>query len=707
MPSLLPDYEYDIFISYRHNDNRTGWVTEFVKNLQEELAAAIKEPVSVYFDSNPHDGLLETHNVHRSLERKLKCLIIIPILSRTYCDTKSFAWQHEFLAFHQMATQDAFGKDVKLRNGNVASRILPLRIHEIDEEDKVLFEKESGGRLRPIDFIYKESGVNRPLIPGDKPETNLNRSSYRNQINKTANAIHEIISALRSTETAVIEKQIRVQPPQISIFSRYKIAFIMTALIAVLSIGYFLYSKSVGMAVSQSEDPKSIAVMPFVNMSNDPDQEYFSDGISEELLNMLGKVPSLKVVGRSSSFSFKGKNEDAKVIGQKLGATHLLEGSVRKDGNRIRIIAHLTRVADATNLWSETYDREMENIFDMQEEIAAAVVGELKLRLFDHQITAKRSSPEVYNLILMANHLNDRRSEEDVKKAIEIYRQALAIDSLDAMAWAYLSSAYLTQATERYELPEEAFPKAIKTSMHAIRLDDKCAQAHQSLGVLKIFYEWDWEGARKELTRALELDPANNSALRNLGILHGVFDDPECFSLLNKSISRDPMSPVTYVNLILFQINAAKLDEARKTLETYKNVVSGTWAESPYYFYAALIHIFQNQPDVALEVIASGPADKRNNREFIRALAYHLSGDTKLSGENLQQFIAGQPRAGGAVAKLYAFRNEKDLAFEWINRAIQGKHFGLLDIITTPLFDNIRTDPRYNDALKTMNLHSD
>src|SRR5882762_5413000 len=141
MPSLIQDYEYDIFISYRHNDNRTGWVTEFVKALQEELAATIKEPASVYFDSNPHDGLLETHNVDKSLEGKLKCLIFIPILSRTYCDAKSFAWQHEFLAFNQMAAQDAFGKDIKLRNGNVTSRILPLRIHEIEEEDKQLIEK--------------------------------------------------------------------------------------------------------------------------------------------------------------------------------------------------------------------------------------------------------------------------------------------------------------------------------------------------------------------------------------------------------------------------------------------------------------------------------------------------------------------------------------------------------------------------------------
>ena len=153
MASVLPDFAYDIFISYRHNDNRSGWVTEFVKALQEELAATIKEPVSVYFDSNPHDGLLETHNVDKSLETKLKSLIFLPILSQTYCDPKSFAWQHEFVAFNKLAKEDHFGRDITVSNGNVASRILPIKIHDLDAEGKTTIENEIGGVLRAIDFI--------------------------------------------------------------------------------------------------------------------------------------------------------------------------------------------------------------------------------------------------------------------------------------------------------------------------------------------------------------------------------------------------------------------------------------------------------------------------------------------------------------------------------------------------------------------------
>jgi hypothetical protein len=164
MSSLVPGFEYDIFISYRHKDNKyDGWVSDFVANLKRELGATFKEEVSVYFDENPTDGLLETHNVDKSLQQKLKCLIFIPIVSQTYCDPKSFAWQHEFCAFNRMAKADSLGRDIKLKNGNFSSRILSIKIHSLDPKDKALIENELGEILRSIDFIFKSAGVNRPL----------------------------------------------------------------------------------------------------------------------------------------------------------------------------------------------------------------------------------------------------------------------------------------------------------------------------------------------------------------------------------------------------------------------------------------------------------------------------------------------------------------------------------------------------------------
>ena len=201
MASIVSSFEYDIFISYRHNDNRSGWVTEFVKALQEELAATIKEPVSVYFDINPHDGLSETHDVDESLKEKLKCLIFIPIVSQTYCDTKSFAWRHEFIAFRKQAREDVFGLKVKLQNSNVASRILPIRIHDLDNADLQQIETELGSVLRSVDFIFRSSGVVRPLLANEiDPKSNLEHTYYRDQLNKVVRAIKELVMAMKSPQ---------------------------------------------------------------------------------------------------------------------------------------------------------------------------------------------------------------------------------------------------------------------------------------------------------------------------------------------------------------------------------------------------------------------------------------------------------------------------------------------------------------------------
>jgi hypothetical protein len=267
MASIIQGYEYDIFISYRQNDNKyDNWVTEFVTNLNRELEATIKDKINIYVDENPQDGLLETNNVDKSLANKLKSLIFIPILSQTYCDSKSYAWQHEFLLFNKMTKEDPFGRDVKLRNENVSSRILPIRIHNLDSEDLSLLEDELGGPLRAIDFVYKEPGVNRPLKPEDNEDKNLNKTKYRNQVNKVANSIKEILISIQN-------------PDKLSIQSSGE------------------YPSSL------NPSDKSIAVLPFVNMSNDPEQEYFSDGISEEIINSLVQIPGLKVAGRTTAFS--------------------------------------------------------------------------------------------------------------------------------------------------------------------------------------------------------------------------------------------------------------------------------------------------------------------------------------------------------------------------------------------------------------------
>jgi hypothetical protein len=202
MASLIPGYEYDIFISYRQKDNKyDGWVTEFADNLKRELEATFKEEISVYFDMNPHDGLLETHDVGESLKEKLRCLIFIPVISHTYCDPRSFAWEYEFKAFIEEASKDQFGLKIKVPNGNVANRVLPVQIHDLEAKDIKLCESSLGSVLRGVEFIYKSPGVNRPLrVREDKLQDNVNKTIYRDQINKVANAVKEIFSGIRTGE---------------------------------------------------------------------------------------------------------------------------------------------------------------------------------------------------------------------------------------------------------------------------------------------------------------------------------------------------------------------------------------------------------------------------------------------------------------------------------------------------------------------------
>ena len=211
MASIIPGYEYDIFISYRQKDNKyDGWVTEFVDNLKRELEATFKEEISVYFDINANDGLLETHDVSATLMDKLKCLVCIPIISRTYCDPKSFAWEHEFKPFVELATKDNFGMRVRLPNGNIANRVLPVRIHELDNSDIKLFESVVGTVLRPIDFIYKETGVNRQLrAKDDDIIKHSNQILYRDQINKVALALKDIIERLQAQTAEIQQEKIR------------------------------------------------------------------------------------------------------------------------------------------------------------------------------------------------------------------------------------------------------------------------------------------------------------------------------------------------------------------------------------------------------------------------------------------------------------------------------------------------------------------
>ena len=473
MASLFPDLENDIFISYRQNDNKyDGWVAEFVFNLNKELEATIKEKITVYFDGNAHDGLLETHNVDKSLSNKLRSLIFIPVLSQTYCDTGSYAWQHEFLAFNKMALEDRFGRDIILRNGNVISRILPIRIHDLDIKDLNMVQEAVGGPLRSIDFFFRETGVNRPLRPDDQEEKNFKKTSYRNQVNKLANSIKEILFSLQEqTEVG--------------------------------------FTENTSVNLRPGSKGKSVAVLPFVNMSNDPEQEYFTDGISEEIINTLVQLPGLKVAGRTSSFSFKNKNEDLRSIAEKLNVNTILEGSVRKSGNRIRVTVQLIEASTGFHLWSQKFDRELNDIFIIQDEIAKTIVDKLQVTLNGQPEPKERAHSqniEAYRLYLKGMSLFYKRGLH-MFEGLQCFKDALKIDPDYALALSGLADSYTMLCLHSYMPPEEAWQKAAEAANRALRLNTELAEVHSTIATIAMLFERDWLKAEKEYKIALQLGP--------------------------------------------------------------------------------------------------------------------------------------------------------------------------------------------------------
>jgi len=330
---------------------------------------------------------------------------------------------------------------------------------------------------------------------------------------------------------------------------------------------------------------KSIAVLPFVNISGDTANEYFADGLSEELLNLLAKIPDLRVAARTSAFKFKGEKIDVQEVAQKLNVAHILEGSVRKSGNKVRITAQLIKAADGYHLWSETYDRTLDDIFVVQDDIAGEVVKALKLTLLGStSVTRSRPvDPEAYNLALQGRFFLDRRGREDLERAVEYFRRSRERDPDYAPAWAGLSEAYSLQANYGHGPVAEGNRRAREAAEKALALDPQLVDAHLALSRIQQGYDWDWEAADASILRALELEPGSAEALRHAGVQAytlGRWD--EAIDLASKAIERDPLRPNSYSNLgsALLAVNRDTEAEAafRKALELDPEGSSRHWS---------------------------------------------------------------------------------------------------------------------------------
>ncbi len=723
MASIIPGYEYDIFISYRQKDNKyDGWITEFVDNLKRELEATFKEEVCVYFDINPHDGLLETHDVNASLKEKLKCLIFIPIISQTYCDSKSFAWQHEFVAFNNLAKEDQFGRDIRLAGGNVASRILPVKIHNLDQEDKSLLENELGGVLRAIEFIYKEAGVNRPLKPGDDKKDNLNKTYYRDQINKVANAVKEIIAGLKSNPAALPEEIAKQMESSGEVKKEVvkskadkpknlnpKIVIASFVVLALIVLGYLFIPK-----LFKSSKPVeiSIAVLPFENMSNDPEQEFFSDGVSDDIIIKLAQVPGLKVVGRTSSFTFKGKNQDLRTIGEQLGVNYILEGSIRKSGKTIRITAQLIKVADGYPLWSEKYDRQEENIFDLQDDISLAILNAIKMKLFgaakEAVLKKYTDNPEAYQLYLQGRfYLNKYEGADNCNKAIDYFKAAIKIEPDYALAYAGMASSYLSLWIFNYLPPEKCLPQMKQAIQQCLQLDDEIAESHSTMGSIKMYNEWDFAAATIEFKRAIELNPNYAEAHFYYAVCLGLLGNyTEALKQGSIANSLDPFSSLINYNVTNIYWMAGDYE---KEIEYGKRLVElepNFWGGHNH-IGRGLMYLKRYEEAVPeLEMAVRQNCTSLTLRYL--ALLYGLMGEKVKAREvlgKMENLRSTQWVGNYEMGQVYMALGEFDNAFQYFEKAIE-KHEGFMLYFKyfIRLFPEFEKDPRTKQMLEKIGL---
>ncbi len=436
-------------------------------------------------------------------------------------------------------------------------------------------------------------------------------------------------------------------------------------------------------------------------MSDDASNEYFSDGLSEELLNLLVKIPELRVTSRSSAFSYKGKDFKIADVGRELNVAHVLEGSVRKAGNQIRITAQLIRVSTDTHLWSQTYDRSLDNVFAIQDEIASEVVAQLKIKLLGTAPMVRETDPQAYALYLQGRHLkNHQRTAEGYEQAQSLLYQALAIDPGYAAAWVELAYVYTFQASLGLRSSDEGYTLAREATDKALVIDPNYALAHASLGWIAEGHDNDLAAAARHYERALQLEPANTSIIRGAAILTadlGRLD--EAIALSEFLVSRDPVNPASLILLGLNYGHAGRWDEAIASFYTALRL-SPDFSITQYNIGKVLL--LKGEPQAALDAM------KLEDSVWGRVglpLAYHALGKKNESDAALATLIERDEQGSAYnIAYVLAYRGEADRAFEWLDKAVEYKDAGLSDTAMEPLFSNLHDDPRWLPFLESIGM---
>jgi len=488
--------------------------------------------------------------------------------------------------------------------------------------------------------------------------------------------------------------------------------------VLLLALGYFAFDKFVldpardqskvkaarqegrTEALVESYGDKSIAVLPFVDMSADKDQEYMSDGIAEELLNLLARIPELRVISRSSAFSYKGKDIKLAKVAEELNVAHILEGSVRKAGNQVRITVQLVEARSDTNLWSQTYDRILDDIFVIQDEIAAAVVDGLKVTLLGAMPEQRETDPEVYALYLQGRYFTNIKSEENFEKALKVLNQAVAIDPDYAPAWVATSIVYGEQLKYGFLPAEQAFTLSMAAIEKALEIDPNMADAWASLAYLKRGRS-DWAGAKVAIDKALELEPNNSMVIGAAATLAGTFGQlDKSIELFERNVRLNPLSLGGIRALAIRYVCAGRDDEALETLNRILVIHPGfPW------IHHILAEAYLLKGDAETALIESNKEPPNRNSAFLKARIFSTLGREAEAQALIRQLLEGPADlAPLPMARTYAWRGENDLAFEWLEKMSRQNNPNYTLFLIEPWFRNLVNDPRYALYLEKIGL---
>jgi len=455
-----------------------------------------------------------------------------------------------------------------------------------------------------------------------------------------------------------------------------------------------------GVGPQTAKEAPSIAILPFVNMSRDEENEYFSDGLSEELLNVLAKIPDLKVTGRTSSFAFKGKREDLRDIGQKLGVATLLEGSVRKAGNRVRITAQLIKAADGFHLWSETYDRVLDDIFAVQDDIARCVSAALHVTLMGKPAAAAKTNAESYPLVLQGNHFVHQATGPAVARAVALYREALEKSPDNAPAWAGLARAFAYQAFFGFRELNESHKDAREAAERALALDDKLADAYEVMGMILASLEFRWKEALEVIRKARALAPGAGGPMVTMAVYQGAFGQiEEALPLALRAQEIDPLNPGVHSNRGRIESWASNLEPA---CEAYRRTLELSPGMASVHSTLGLLYLRRGMGDEAIAEIEK--EESVGYREYALAIAYYELGMREKSDAALARLLTETEQWGYQFAAAHARRGEIDQAFHWLERSYELHDSGIVLSKVTWALKSLHSDPRWPRFLEKIGL---